>query len=341
MRLATYNVEWFSNLFADDGTLVDDDSWSSRRDVTKAQQTAALGKVFQAMDADAVMVIEAPDTSPNRSTVTALEHFAERFRLRARKALTGFTNNTQQEIALLYDPDQLTATHDPQGPQHGSKGEAPRFDGSYLIDLDVDARADDITFSKPPLEVALTTKQGKALRLIGAHLKSKAPHGAKNQAQVMRISIANRRKQLAQCIWLRERVEQHLAAGEPLVVMGDFNDGPGLDEYEALFGRSSVEIVLGVGKDPEEQMHDPHASQALSQRMGAQMTTSRFYLRREKRYLNALLDYVMISPDLMEHAPDWRIWHPFDDPQCWNDKAVCQALLTASDHFPVSLDIAL
>lgn len=341
MRFATYNVEWFSTLFADDGTLVDDDSWSSRRDVTKAQQTAALGQVFQAINADAIMVIEAPDTSPNRSTVAALEHFAARFKLRARKALTGFANDTQQEIALLYDPDKLSAKHDPKGPEQGGKGEAPRFDGAYLIDLDVDAREDNITFSKPPLEVALTSKQGQTLRLIGAHLKSKAPHGAKNDAQVMRISIANRRKQLAQCIWLRERVEQHLAAAEPLIVMGDFNDGPGLDEYEALFGRSSVEIVLGIGKEAAGQMHDPHAAQALSQRMGAQVTTSRFYLRRENRYLNALLDYIMVSPDLMGKTPDWHIWHPFDDPACWNNKPVCHALLTASDHFPVSLDIDL
>ena len=119
MRIATYNVEWFHALFHDDGQLIDDDSWSSRRDVTKAQQTQALGAVFQAMDADAVMVVEAPDTSPKRSGVRALETFAERYDLRARKALIGFANDTQQEIALLYDPDKMTAEHDPRGPDSG------------------------------------------------------------------------------------------------------------------------------------------------------------------------------------------------------------------------------
>ncbi|MFT7108292.1 MAG: hypothetical protein ACJAVT_002827, partial [Yoonia sp.] len=66
MRIATYNVEWFNSLFSDDGKLIDDGSWSSRWNVTKAQQTAGLGTVFAAMDADAVMIIEAPDTSPHR-----------------------------------------------------------------------------------------------------------------------------------------------------------------------------------------------------------------------------------------------------------------------------------
>ena len=97
MRIATYNVEWFNNLFDDDGQLIDDDSWSARWDVTKAQQTQGLGTVFKALDADAVMIIEAPDTSPRRDTCKALETFAARFGLRSRTALTGFTNDTQQE----------------------------------------------------------------------------------------------------------------------------------------------------------------------------------------------------------------------------------------------------
>ena len=341
MRIATYNVEWFSGLFDEAGRLIDDDSWSSRRDVTKSQQTAAVGQVFQALDADAVMIIEAPDTSRKRDGMAALDGFAQRFGLRARRSLIGFVNDTQQEIALLYDPDVLTASHDPQGPETGRKGEAPRFDGEFHIDLDVDDREDNVTFSKPPLEVAVTTADGKTLRLIGAHLKSKAPHGARNAAAVMRISIANRRKQLAQCIWLRDRVEHHLRAGEPLIVMGDFNDGPGLDEYEQLFGRSGVEIVLGVANDVAEQMTDPHAKIALSQRIGAQPSTSRFYIRHEKRYLNALLDYIMVSPELAAKKPNWHIWHPFDDPACWGKPDLREALLTASDHFPVTLDIEL
>ena len=177
------------------------------------------------------------------------------------------------------------------------------------------------------------------LRLIGVHAKSKAPHGAETQDEAIRIAIANRRKQLAQCIWLRHRVDAHLAAGDPLIVLGDFNDGPGLDEYEALFGRSGIEIV--IGEPPQTRLYDPHAAAALQSRIAAQPTTARFFNRRTKRYLSALLDYVMVSPDLRARAPVWRIWHPFDDPDCWGDEALRTALLTASDHFPVTLDLAL
>ncbi|MFV2051957.1 endonuclease/exonuclease/phosphatase family protein [Aliiroseovarius sp. YM-037] len=341
MRIATYNVEWFNALFDDAGHPLEDLEWSSRYDVKRREQLEALGIVFTAMDADAVMIIEAPDDNGKRSTVRALENFARRYDLRTNRAVIGFANDTQQEIALLYDPEKLTAVHDPQGEETGKKGarDAPRFDGVFNVDLDIDAMADRVVFSKPPLELDVTTASGNKLRLIGVHAKSKAPHGARGKDEAMRISIENRRKQLAQCVWIRKRVEGHLAAGESVMVVGDFNDGPGLDEYENLFGRSGVEVVLGEGT--AERLHDPHARMALTRRVGAMPVTSRFYIHTEKRYLSALLDYIMVSSDLNALNPKWRIWHPFEDLACYQTPELREALLIASDHFPVTIDIDL
>lgn len=340
MRIATYNVEWFNALFDDAGRLIDDGGWSGREDVTRAEQTAALKAVFRAMDADAVMVVEAPDDNRRRSTVRALEAFAAAAGIRARRAVMGFRNDTEQELALLYDPDRLTPRHDPQGDAQRD-GQAPRFDGTYRIDLDIDATLDVVTFSKPPLELACTTPAGRAFRLIGVHVKSKAPHGARRPDEVKRIAIANRRKQLAQCIWLRQRIEEHLGRGESLIVLGDFNDGPGLDAFEGLFGRSGMEIVMGFDGGSKVLLHDPHARRAMSGKLAAQPSTARFYIPAQRAYLSALLDYVMLSPDLMASDPVWRIWHPFDDPAIYRDEALREALLAASDHFPVSVDLAL
>lgn len=333
MKIATYNVEWFSNLFDDDGTMFDDGGWSGRRDVTRAEQTTALGHVFQAMDADGVMVIEGPDSHARRDGVAALEGFAARFGLRARKAVIGFVNETQQEILFLHDPDVLEVRHDPQ-----TIG-AARFDGTIKMDLDVDAQPEAIRWSKPPLEIAVTHRSGVQFRMIGVHAKSKAPHGARNKAQATRISIANRRKQLAQCIWLRRRVEALLEARENVIVLGDFNDGPGLDEYEKLFGRSGVEIVLGEGEG--EQLYDPHARMALSRRIGAAPVSARFKLPPDGRFLSVLLDYIMVSDSVRGMGGDWAILHPFDHPECYADDVLRDALLTASDHFPVVLDLAI
>ena len=55
MRLATYNTEWFDALFDNKGRLHADGGWSARHDITRLEQTEALGHVFTAMDADAVI----------------------------------------------------------------------------------------------------------------------------------------------------------------------------------------------------------------------------------------------------------------------------------------------
>jgi hypothetical protein len=340
LRLATYNVEWFNALFDDHGRMLQDRAPSSRYKTSRGEQLGALGIVFSALDADGIMIIEAPDTNSRRSTATALETFARAYGLRARKALIGYPSDTEQEIAFLYDPDHLTVRHDPQGAPattHGST-DAPRFDTTFRHDLDADQVTETIRFSKPPLELAVTTAGGTRLRLIGVHAKSKNPSGAIGRAAQIRLSIENRRKQLAQCLWLRQRVDRHLAANDSLIVMGDFNDGPGIDEYEKEFGHSGVEIVLGTGPDPAQKLTDPHAAMALQSKIALQPTTARFYLAPQKRFFEALLDFIMVTPDLAVRGPDWRIWHPFNDPAILKVPGLREALLAASDHFPVTID---
>ncbi len=346
LRIASYNVEWMNALFDDQGRMLADDAPSARYRISRGEQLGALGIVFTALDADAVMIVEAPDQSRHRSTVAALEGFARHFGLRARKAIVGFASETEQEIAFLYDPDRLSARHDPMGEPALSAGApgAPRFDTGLRADLDQDGIAELVRFSKPPLELAVEAQgrtQGKTLRLIGVHAKSKAPHGQVSASEFTRISIENRRKQLAECQWLRRRVEEVLAAGQSLMVMGDFNDGPGLDEYEKLFGHSGVEITLGLTAPPAARLYDPHADMALSSRLGISPTTARFWLAPKKRYFEALLDFIMVSPDLAATRPDWRIWHPFNDPGCMAVPELRDALLSASDHFPISIELTL
>ncbi len=332
MRIATWNVEWFDQLFDDDGRPMVDAEWSGRRDVTRGEQLEAIAVVLSALDADAVMVIEAPDTSRRRNGVLALETLAEMIGIRAHKAVMGFANHTQQEITLLYDPYRLSARHDPR-----ESDAAPRFDAKYRAT----ANEPLMTWSKPPLEldVRLHQRPDLALRMIGVHVKSKAPHGARDKASLARIAIENRRKQIAQCQWLRARIDEHLALGEPLIVLGDFNDGPGLDLQDPLLGRSGVAITLGESGAP--RLIEPHAQMALSDQVAARPSTARFRIPPNGQYLSALLDYIMVSPALCELDPRWRIWHPFDTPEIYEDPALRAALLAASDHFPVTLDLDL
>lgn len=325
-RLATWNIEWANALFDDAGHLLNDAAPSARYKISRAQQIAGITQVLTALDADAIMVIEGPDTGTKRSTVTALETLAKHARLRAGKAVIGFPSGTEQEIGFLFDPDRITARHVP-----GNTPDFPRFDGRIIT-------ADGpVTHSKPPLELQIDVA-GRCLNLIGVHAKSKAPHGANDAADAIRIARNNRHKQLAQCRWIRGRVDGLLAAGRDVIVLGDFNDGPGLDVYEAEFGQSGVEVVLGAAADTRQNLTDPHARMALSRRLGIVPTSARFWLAPEQRYFEALLDFIMVSNGLASTAPRWRIWHPFNDP---GSEPLRDALLQASDHFPVTLDLDL
>ena len=327
-RIAAYNVEWFANLFDDNDDLILDNAWSARYDVTRRRQAMAVADAISAVDADLFLIVEAPNSGRRQSSARALERFAMHFRLRQSKALTGFANGTRQELTLLYDPDRVSARHDPRGvpfkpPKSGRRmrlealgplARAPRFDSILPLDIDGDGLVDLHEFSKPPIEAALTLA-GETVRLIGVHAKSKAPHGARTAEDVVRIHVANRRKQLAQCDWIRRRVEEHLGAGEDVIVLGDFNDGPGIDRYERLFGRSGVEVVMGDVGAPEMLLRNPFVRARLHPDLGWRPATARFYNREKRAYMNALLDFVMVNAALSERAKaNWRIWHPFDDP---------------------------
>jgi endonuclease/exonuclease/phosphatase family metal-dependent hydrolase len=330
LRLATWNVEWFNALFDDQGRVLDDPSPSQRHGINRSDQLAAIAIVMIAMDPDGILIVEAPDSNGKRSSVRALENFARRFGLRINQAVTGFRSDTEQEITFMFDPDRIEARHDPRG--------AVRFDGVWRYDLNNDGVPEPIRPSKPALELEIRAK-GSHLRLIGVHVKSKAPHGARHEAEAARIAIDNRRKQLAECLWLRERVDEHLDAQDDLIVLGDFNDGPGLDEFERLFGHSGVEVVMGTTLPEQRRLYDPHAEMAWKSRL--QPTTARFWNVEHARYFEALLDFIMVSPGLAAQMPRWRIWHPLNDPKCWEVPELRDALLTASDHFPVTIDLPL
>ena len=350
LRFATWNVCWFAGLFDDDNRLLADDRRSAIYDVTRSRQAEAIASVLHRVNADVFTIIEAPDTGSRSDCVAALEGFATAFGLRQTRALTGFSSDTEQEIALLYDPAKISAVHRPEGsildPADAERGLlddiAPRFDSIYPLDLDGDGRIDLHRFSKPPLEADIVVRaSGTVVRLIGVHAKSKAPHGAETQEEVFRISLMNRRKQLAQCAWLRCRIDEHLDRDDDVIILGDFNDGPGMDRYERVFGRSGVEIVMGDVGDPERILRNPYARRGKPP-YGARPATARFYNRESKAFLNALIDFVMITPALARRIePVWRIWHPFDDEECFENIGFRQDLLDASDHFPVSVDVLI
>lgn len=94
-----------------------------------------------------------------------------------------------------------------------------------------------------------------------------------------------------------------------------------------------------MGEDGGPRLYDPHARLRLGGKSAAQPASARFRVPPSGHFLQAMLDYILVSPALAALNPVWRIWHPFDDAECYADARLRAGLLAASDPFPVSLDI--
>jgi len=359
LRIAAYNIEWFNALFDEGNNLLLTNDWSARYNVTKSQQANAIAYVLSHIDADIIAIIEAPDNSPAdqkpavRSTVDALENFATHFKLRQSKAMIGFPSDTHQEIAFLYDPERTDLLHTPHGRSFDPTGlnsdklanaankirtgnwRAPRFDSVFPHDITETGQINMHVFSKPPLEALLKDKYtGQTIQMIAVHAKSKSTAKADTPEDKIALALENRRKQLAQCTWLRLRADSHIEDNDDLIILGDFNDGPGLDKFEQIYGKSGVEVTMG---DNAQKLRNPYVKPGAK---GMAPVTARFYKKDKGIYENALLDFIMLSANLADRTnAKWQIWHPFNTRTCHDCADTHKALLTASDHFPITVDL--
>lgn len=331
LRICSYNIEWFNRLFNADNTLK-----SSQSD---QERLTAIKNVLTRIEPDLVGIVEAPNTTVDRrqSTVTKLENFAQYAGLRVKKAMTGYISGGFQEIAVLYDSDKLTVNHDPGGDANIKKN--PPFDGDFYFDTDDDRIQEVYKHYRPPLEAHVRVNQtGAEFNIIVAHPKSKGIFDSMDMLHWERESTRNRLKLYAECEWIRRRVDEWLKGNKHVVVMGDFNDGPGMDFYELKYGRSAVEIIMGDIFEPDKILRN-YAGKPKWTSDGWKPASARYKDRMTEDNVDVLIDHIMVSSGLavMGNSPH-KIWNPYED----NDaKTFRNDLKKASDHFPVTLDLNL
>ncbi len=328
LRICTYNIEHFDKRFNSDNSL--------KLGRKSAQVLTALKEIINTIDPDILGIVEAPNTSPSsdKSTIKCLENFAQWGGLRQTKALTGYPSAGRQELALLYDPNTVNLQHSPGG-RRGSKSN-PRFNEELYFDTDSDNIKEVYKFYRPPLEVSVGYGDNQTLYLMLVHAKSKGIFKATDMIHWQRESERNRRKLFAECHWIRQRAEEWLKQGRKIVVMGDMNDGPGMDFYEYQFGRSAVETVMGDLFHPDTLLRN-HLGRPKWSRKGWSPYSARFKDRFTGSNVNVLIDHILSSQDLnvADDSP-LVLWNPYEESVA---TPLREQLIKASDHFPVSLDI--
>jgi len=330
LRICSYNIEWFNHLFNADNSLK-----TGQQD---RKRLTAIKNVLLKVKPDFVGIVEAPNTTTDgqQSTIKKLENFAQFAGLPIRKAVTGFISRGTQEIAALFDPDKLAVSHDPGGDPNVKKN--PPFDGDFYFDTDDDRIKEVYKHYRPPLEVRAAVNQNSTeFNVMVAHPKSKGIFNSMDMLHWERSSRRNRLKLYAECEWIRRRVDEWLDDNKHVVVMGDFNDGPGMDFYEFKHGRSAMELVMGDIFLPDRILRS-YAGKPKWTSYGWKPASARFKDRMTEDYVNVLIDHILVSPGLPILGGSYKIWNPFEDDDA---ETMRKDLLDASDHFPITVDLDL
>lgn len=329
LKVAVYNVEWMTRLFNVNGSLKTNGSAATR--------AAQLAAIVNKMAPDIIGIVEGPDTtvSGSRTASGQIETWASSLGLHSKyKAVHGFPSPGQQELCAMYRSDKVKVAFKPEK----RKTKHP-FNEQFLVDTSDSLIKEAYKHYRSPLELqvmTLTNPQKEIACVIIAHTKSKGIFESVDIARFEQLSERNRKKLYAECLSIRERCDQWLNR-EPkrnVIVMGDINDGAGMDYYERRFSRSAVELLMGDPWLPDLQMKHVLPKPKIGSK-GWVPYSSDFRDTLTEYTVNVLIDHILVS--YHTKVVDAVVWNPHlkANKANVNIQAIKNELDAASDHYPV------
>lgn len=334
LKVAVYNMEWMRNLFFDGGVpkRIDDPDETHRE---LGIRSAKLAEIVNKLDADILGIVEGPNTLADGSLTASeqLESWRDLHGLNDNyRAVHGYPSGGEQELCCLYRSDKVAVEFTPEthGPRHP-------FNEPFLVDTTDTLIKEHYKHYRAPLELTVKSvgsPDKELTRLIVAHSKSKGIFDSVDLARFEQLSARNRRKLYAECSSIRERCDQWLSESiEPnVIVMGDINDGFGLDYYEQRLNRSAVETLLGDPWRPELILQHVLPKPKLK-KFGWEPSSSQFTDRITGDRFNVLIDHLLVSRFIKVRSA--AVWNPYLKDSAQDIKDLKEVLRSASDHFPV------
>jgi endonuclease/exonuclease/phosphatase family metal-dependent hydrolase len=227
----SYNIEWMNNMFTGDKVKPDEDA-----------RARTIAQVISGANPDLIAISEAANSAAEHA------HFIDTYLAGGYKAAMGVSRGAQNLVFYYREPLHLVSVD-------------PQFD-FYLpweADIDDDGIIEKLEWERKPLEAVFRVGMaGPELHAIVVHTKSKGVFSVVDLHDFEKVALANRKKLAAQAERLRHRLDGLIAApnARPVVVLGDMNDGPGMDAYERVVGRSFVETLAGDVFAPELIFHN-------------------------------------------------------------------------------------
>lgn len=305
--ISAYNIRWMNRMFQNDA-------------VTEANEDRAnaIAAVINRVDPDVLAISEAANSDAEH------QDFINTFLNGGYQVVSGASRGGQNLVFYIRDPFQLV--------------EIDNFDNVYdpwNVDIDDDAVTERIRWDRKPLEAIFSIGQdtnAQRVRFINVHSKSKGIFDVVDLARFQEISYGNRKKLIAQATNLRERLDDLLTEPNPIptAVLGDMNDGPGLDAFERRLGKSFVETVMGSVFNPEHIFRNALQHIADEFRWTADFPDP---IVNNPRGFNhrVWIDHILVSPTLAD--PQGQLRLVTNSGEIDENDNVAQM---ASDHFAVS-----
>lgn len=328
LKIAVYNVEWMRRLFDKEGNPITSGKAHER--------SLQLAQVFKKINAGLIGIVEGPDTLANGSRTASgqLEKWAQEYGLNPNyKGVHGHPSRGQQELCALYDSSKIKVEFAP------TQDKDNQFDAPFLVDTTNKLIKEQYEHYRPPLELRITDLADNELaRAIVAHTKSKGIFSPVDMARFEKISERDRMRLYAECMSIRMKCDDYLKHGSNVIVMGDINDGVGLDFYENRFSKSAVEILLGEVWNPELILTHVLPKPRWTSN-GWVPSSGRYRDRLTEDTVNVLIDHMLISRQIQ--LIEGKVWNPHlydNDPEI---QEVAEELREASDHYPISAVVGM
>jgi hypothetical protein len=254
-------------------------------------------------------------------------------------AIAGPAGKGQQKIYALIRPGGAVAEHETIEARDGFD-----FADPFDADVDGDMLLEPYALTRPPLVADLTLTDGRTVELVSIHAKSKYVHNGahlwrnpETRQAFVEMALKARRRIASEALRLRRYLDVRFAADPAarLVVTGDFNDGPGLDYFEANYLAQNVAgLVAGSPYRPRTMLRHAFVDAVARE----DNFTAEFFDFVEEEQRRLLLDHIFVSPALywnvlgeraVEGAIRHDLWRRFSAPDLPGERE-----RVPSDHRP-------
>jgi endonuclease/exonuclease/phosphatase family metal-dependent hydrolase len=302
-----YNIEHMNKLF--------EDTAIKEKEKKRAQKIAT---VIKKINPHVLGICEAANDPQEH------EHFIEHYLSDEYHFAHGKSRGTQNLVFYYRDPftvSSVDAAYDFYQPWSG--------------DIDDDGLNEQYRWERVPLEVTFTVgDNGPQILIILVHAKSKGVFDIVDFHSFEKVSLANRKRLVSQAIKFRERLDQLLkdVSHPPILVMGDMNDGPGLDPFEKMMGKSFMETVMGSVYYPKNIFYNALWTPDQKKRPWTVEFADPIVRHPLGWGHRVWIDHILVSPDMVAAQPPAGFHLVKDSGEIGYQR---RDEPKASDHFPV------